>query len=384
MKILVIGTIDSRGGAAQVSWELRKRLKADGHQVSTFVRYKYSDEPDVFAIPRRRWQDWLVRLFANDLRFARTSYLFDTPEYREADIIHCHNLHSNFFNLRDLIRMSREKPVAWTLHDMWALTGFAYNSATLRRPNKKRFLLYLWDTTPFLLRAKARIYARSKLYIVTVSDWLKKETGNGILRGQDIRTIHNGIDTATFAPGNKEAARRALGLPLDKKIVAFGIKGWMDSQNVVESYKGRDDVFFVAIGHDLVRTTNENFKALPRTEDRAELAQYLCAADVFLHPTPEDSFGLISAEAMACGVPIVAYGIDALPEVVAHKKTGYVARYEDVRDAIAGIDYVLGLSPADYQAMSMAARARIVETFSEERMYRQYLDLYRSLIESRR
>jgi glycosyltransferase involved in cell wall biosynthesis len=176
MKILVIGTIDSKGGAAQVSWELRRRLKADGHIVSTFVRYKYSDEPDVFVIPRKRYQDRLVKLFANDLRFAWTNYLLETKEFKEADIVHCHNLHSNFFDLKTLQKMSQQKPVVWTLHDMWAFTGFASNSATLKNPNPKKFLLFLWDNTSHLLRIKKSIYKKSKLYIVTVSDWLKKKT----------------------------------------------------------------------------------------------------------------------------------------------------------------------------------------------------------------
>ncbi len=154
MKIFVIGTIDNKGGAALVSWELRKRLKAEEHTVNTFVRYKYSDEPDVFKIPRKRWQDWLVKLFANDLKFAWTDYLLETKEFKEADIVHCHNLHSNFFDLKTLKKMSKLKPVIWTLHDIWAITGFSNNSATLRNPNKKKFLLYLWDNTPYLLWAK--------------------------------------------------------------------------------------------------------------------------------------------------------------------------------------------------------------------------------------
>ena len=156
MKILVIGTIDNKGGAAGVSWELRKRLQGAGHTVNTFVRYKYSDESDVFVIPRKRYQDWLVKLFANDLTFARTDYLLETKEFKEADIIHCHNLHSNFFDLKTLQKMSLKKPVVWTLHDMWAFTGFASDSVTLKNPNKKKFLLFLWDNTPCLLRIKRR------------------------------------------------------------------------------------------------------------------------------------------------------------------------------------------------------------------------------------
>lgn len=383
MKILVIGTIDNKGGAAQVSWELRRRLKADGHEVNTFVRYKYSNEPDVHVIPRKRYQDWLVRLFANDLCFAKSEYIFDTKEYKDADIVHFHNLHSNFFNLKNIIKISQEKPTIWTLHDMWAFTGYAYNSATLRKPNKKKFLLYLWDNTPFMLLTKKRIYKDSSFIAVAVSNWLKKEAEKSILRGQKIIRIYNGIDIDTFAPSDKISLRKKLGLPLNKKIIACGIKGWMDSQKIIDSYKGRDDIFFITIGHENIKTENKNFKILPRTEDRKTLAEYLGAIDLFFHPTHEDSFGLISAEAMACGKPVVTYKIDALPEIVEHKKTGYVAEFLDIEDAKKGIEYIINLSSNEYEKMSLLTRKKIEESFSAEKMYKEYLRLYETMLEKK-
>ncbi|MHB1118326.1 MAG: glycosyltransferase [Minisyncoccota bacterium] len=380
MKILVIGTIDNKGGAAQVSWELRRRLKDAGHTVNTFVRYKYSNEPNVFVIPRKRYQDRLVRLFANDLKFAWTDYLLETKEFKEADIVHCHNLHSNFFDLKTLQKMSLQKPVVWTLHDMWAFTGFASNSATLKNPNPKKFLLFLWDNTPHLLRMKKNIYKKSKLYVVAVSDWLKTEIEKSVLKGQQITRIYNGIDIDTFKPYDKTLTRKELGLPLDKKIVAFGIKGWPDSNKIVDDYGGNEHVFFMSVGHSNINTTNKNYLPLPHTQDRVLLAKYLSAADVFFHPTPEDSFGLISAEALSCGTPVVTYNVDALPEIVSHKEVGYVAEYENLDDAKNGIEYILNLSKDDYTLMGTKARERIVNNFSCEKMYREYLALYKKIL----
>lgn len=380
MKILVIGTIDNRGGAANVSWELRKRLKAGGHTVSTFVRYKYSNESDVFAIPRKRYQDWLVKLFANDLMFAWNNYLLETKEFKEADIVHCHNLHSNFFDLKTLQKMSSQKPVVWTLHDMWAFTGFASNSATLRNPNPKKFLLYLWDNTSNLLRIKKNIYTKSKLYLVAVSDWMKNEASKSILGEQPITRIYNGIDIDTFKPYDKTVTKKELGLPLNKKIVAFGVKGWCDSNKIIDSYIGDESIFFIAIGHSNITTSNKNYLTLPHTQDRNLFAKYLSATDVFFHPTPEDSFGLISAEALSCGTPVVTYNVDALPEIVSHKEVGYVAEYQNIKDAKNGIEYILNLSKNEYGRMSEKARERIVNKFSIEKMYMEYLTLYKKIL----
>lgn len=384
MKIFVIETVDNKGGAAMVSWELRKKLKADGHIVNTFVRYKYSNEPDVFEIPRKRYQDWLVKLFANDLKFAWTNYLLKTKEFKEADIVHCHNLHSNFFDLKLLKKMSKLKPVVWTLHDIWAITGFASNSATLKNPNKKKFLLFLWDNTPYLLRAKKKIYNKSKLYMVAVSEWIKKETQKSILGKQKITRIYNGINTKIFKPQDKILARKKLGIPINKKIIMFGIKGWQDSNKIINKYANCDKNFFVAVtmGHSAIKTNNKNYMSLPPTQDRNLFAKYLSSADIFLHPTPEDSFGLIDAEAMSCGIPVVTYNIDAIPEIVIHKKTGYVAEYNNVNDLKRGVDYILNLSKDDYNNMCKNARERIICNFSNEKMYKKYLKLYSHLLRS--
>lgn len=381
MKILVIGTIDNKGGAALISWEIRKNLKALGHTVNTFVRYKYSDKSDVFIIPRKRYQDWLVKLFANDLKFAWTDYLLETKEFKEADIVHCHNLHSNFFDLKTLQKMSLQKPVVWTIHDMWAFTGFASDSATLKKPNRKKFLLFLWDNTPHLLRVKKNIYKKSKLCVVAVSDWLKKEIEKSVLGKQSITRIYNGIDVNIFKPYDKTLVRKELGLPLDKKIVACGIKGWADSNKIIDDYTGRDDIFFVAIGHSNIKTKNKNFTHFPYTENKKLLCQYLSVADVFFYPTKGDTFGLISAEALSCGTPVVTYNIDALPEIVSHKEVGYVAEYENIESAKAGIEYILNLSKDAYALMSTKARERIVNNFSSEKMYEEYLALYKKILE---
>ena len=380
MKIFVIGTIDNNGGAANISWEIRKRLKADGHTVSTFVRYKYSTEPDVFVIPRRRYQDWLVKLFANDLTFAKTDYLLKTKEFKEADIVHCHNLHSNFFNLSTLQKMSLQKPVVWTMHDMWAFTGFPSDSATLKNPNKKRFLLYLWDNTRSLLNKKRKIYKKSKILVVAVSDWIKKELESSILKNQTIIRIHNGVDTEIFKPHEKISARKELGLPLDKKIIAFGIKGWENSNKIIDEYKNNNSLFFVAIGHSNIKTDNKNYQSTPYTQDKVLLSRYFSAADIFFYPTPGDSFGLISTEAMSCGTPVVTYDVDALPETVIHKETGYIAKYKDIKDLKAGVDYILNLSKDDYALMSSKARERILNNFSCEKMYQGYLSLYKKIL----
>ena len=113
------------------------------------------------------------------------------------------------------------------------------------------------------------------------------------------------------------------------------------------------------------------------------MCKYLSAADVFFYPTQGDSFGLIVAETLSSGTPVVTYNIDAMPEIVVHKDTGYITERANAESARAGLEYILNLSKEDYSRMSAKSRERIVNNFSCEKMYREYLSLYKKILESR-
>jgi hypothetical protein len=141
MNILQINTMDTGGGAAKICFTLKHNSEMLGHKTSMFVKLKYSKEPNIFIA---NWPNPLVKiikkitkkdvgsflankirpLLANDIDFFKTDKILDTQEFKDADIIHCHNLHGNYFKLETLVKMSRLKPIVWTLHDVWAITPY--------------------------------------------------------------------------------------------------------------------------------------------------------------------------------------------------------------------------------------------------------------------
>ena len=103
MNILQINTVDSRGGAAKVAFELKKELEKRGHQSPMLVGRKYSSDQNVHLLNdmksfsgkvRRKLAYWL----SNDIDVFSSNHLLKTEEFKKADLIHCHNLHSNYFN----------------------------------------------------------------------------------------------------------------------------------------------------------------------------------------------------------------------------------------------------------------------------------------------
>ena len=230
MNILFIGTTDILGGAARISWDLKNALESRGDTVSMFVADKRSSDKKVMVIPRQSWRKYLGFLLATD-DLLSSDWIMNTKEYKGADIIHCHNLHGRYFNLSTLQKMSVEKPIIWTLHDEWAITphcvctleGKSMKNGLYVCPSKKTPPRILWDNTKYLSWRKNSLYKKSKLHIVTPSQWLKKRVDNTILKSQDVKLISNGVDVDIFKMSDKHIARQKLNLPFDINFSSINV-----------------------------------------------------------------------------------------------------------------------------------------------------------------
>jgi N-acetyl-alpha-D-glucosaminyl L-malate synthase BshA len=106
----------------------------------------------------------------------------------------------------------------------------------------------------------------------------------------------------------------------------------------------------------------------------------LSAADLFLLPSAQESFGLAALEAMACGVPVVASRVAGLPEVIEHGVTGFLHPPEDEEGmAVSGINVLS--DPVLHRRMAAAARRTVTERFCSERVVPLYEEYYRGIID---
>src|SRR5690625_7500645 len=107
-----------------------------------------------------------------------------------------------------------------------------------------------------------------------------------------------------------------------------------------------------------------NMIELGRLNGDLAVAKAMRDSDAFLVPARSDGFGLVAAEAMACGLPVVAMNSSALPEVVKHNETGFLCNGDDVRDFVEKIK-LLASDKALYELMRTTARSFVLR--SEER-----------------
>ena len=342
-------------------------------------------------LPTHLYRNRQQRIFNTGLAgidFTRTS------AYRAADIIHLHWI-NGLVAMRSLRRI--EKPIVWTLRDMWPLTGGCHYAIDCDRYGvgcghcpqlaSKRPR----DLSRVVVKAKNATIP-SGLQVVGISEWLSDcARRSEVFRRHQTRTISNNIDTRLFSPLPTQVARQALNLPVDKKVVLVG------AQRVTDFYKGFDrflealsqsnsrSMHIVTFGRSAEAATQE--VDLPKTHlgflsDAVSLRLAYSAADVFVAPSLMDAFGKTLAESMACGTPVVCFDATGPKDIVAHKETGYRARPYEPGDLAAGIDWVLSQDTQGGERLRQQSRQRAVEHFDSRVIARQYKTLYQEMLGS--
>jgi len=422
MNVLLINTVDCEGGAARVSYSLCKQLIKTKHSVDYFVKVKKTNKDFVHLLPDDSFlakvsdllksltgkdlQSYLksnaVKITANDIEWFKPKTLIKTKNYKQADLIHCHNLHGNYFPLSLLSKMSLDKPVIWTLHDMWAITPHCYHSFELndidnqgfyKCPNLNIYQALSWDNTKYLKTKKKQIYQKSNFHLVVPCNWLKQKIQKSVLSDKNISVIYNGIDINIFQKTNKAQAKKELGIGQNKKVIMFFAYGgknniWKGAeyiQSTIDHFHNQKNVLFLCIGGHIqdAKHNTSQIKYIPKITKPKTMAKYYSASDVFLFPSLAETFPLSMLEALACGTMTVSFNIGGIREIIKHKKNGYLSQYKKVSDLILGIKHVLSLSQIEYNNITNNNINLIKEKFSLNQMCQSYFELYKNLINNK-
>lgn len=434
LRILQVNTLDFGGGAEGSAWNLFQVYRDRGHRSWLAVGYKRSADPDVFEIPndryRSRWarawlalgapvkpllgkirgvgrlesllraigepRRWLERQRGReDFDYPGTFHLLNlTPE--PPDIIHCHNLHGGYFDLRALPWLSRQRPVILNLRDAWLLSGHCAHSFDCERwkagcdhcPYIDTYPAIPRDATAYNWQRKREIYANIRLYITTISQWLMDKVQASVLRGVQYRVIPNAIDLTVFRPGNQAEARRALDLPDRAKIVLLISHNPFKDYETMEAalsqldIDGDTDLTFICLGKNgadkVVGQGRMLYHGFERDLER--MAMYYRASDVFIHAAKDEAFGKTVVEALACGVPVVATAVGGIPEQIEHGKTGFLVPARDSSAIAAAIKCLLTDSHLR-SSMGQAGTLEASRRFGLERQVNAFLDWYQEILE---
>ena len=406
MRVLIVNTSERTGGAAVAASRLMKALNNNGVKAKMLVRDKESDSLTVVGLPKSPMLHWhflweRLVIFCR-LHFSR-KHLFEIDiantgsditklrEFQEADVIHLHWINQGMLSLNGICKILRSgKPVVWTMHDIWPATGICHLTLGCHYfVNRCANCKYLPggggsnDLASRIWQKKQQMQVDENIYYVACSRWLESEAKtSALLKGQKITSIPNPIDTHIYKKGNKEEARQRLGLPLDKKLILFASQRVTNENKgmsyLIEACRQLSDQCEVVIlgGHAEEVVEQLPMKAYPLgyVNEEQRIVDVYNAADVFVLPSLSENLPNTIMEAMACGVPCVAFKVGGIPEEIDHLKNGYVAAYRDAEDLAKGIAWVL--EEADYESLSQQAVHKVMQCYSQQSVAVRYLEVY--------
>lgn len=418
-RILLISTSDIGGGAEAVAWTLFKGLQRRGATAWMAVGEKKSADPNVIPyylsphIDYRPFQDpeyqrVIEARRAADLLAGREDFnhpyawlsLDLAPE--RPDLVYCSNLHGGYFDLRALAELSARVPVFLGIHDCWTMTGHcAYTFDCERWATGCGECPHL-DTPPAIARDATRhnwlrkqsIYAKCRLRATCATEWIRARVERSILAPAliETRAIPYAIDLSVYRPASQSEARAALGLAQDDWVLCFAavnalsnpFKDYATVRESVRLLAGRypeRPIRLLCVGESGPgeRFGNAEIRHLPFTPHVAELARCFQAADVYLHAARSEVFGLVIAEALACGTPVVATSVGGIPEAFEHERHGFLVPPADPA-AMAQAAGRLLADPALRADFGKRAAAFARSRYDQERMIDAHYDWFQGCL----
>jgi glycosyltransferase involved in cell wall biosynthesis len=411
LRVALLNTEDSRGGAARAAYRLHRALCATGVESTMLVQVKHSGDPTVSGPPTRLGNlvnalrpalDLApVLLYPNRNRRAvfypgwLPDAVLDTVRKVAPDLIHLHWITGGFINVRSLPRLAR--PLVWTLHDMWPLSGGChYDLGCGRHATGCGRCPVLGSGNGFDLsrvgwKRKQRAYRSIDLTIVTPSRWLAEVARSSpLLGGFPIHVIPNGVDTDVYRPLARQTARELLRLPLGSKLILFGAAGGTNDPRKGFHYlsealqllarSGCADCAAVVFGASAPAVTPDFGMPVHFTGEVADdltLATIYSAADVFVAPSTQENLSNTVVEALACGTPCVAFDVGGMVDLIVSGENGDLAKAGDSHSLAACIQRVLD---GNTDRLREGARSSVLRRLAVTDVARRHAELYAEIL----
>lgn len=417
MRVTFISHSDTLGGAAIATYRLMHALRREGVDARMVVYTKRTDDPYVEVVSTRfvrgmKFMAERVQIFLSNglsrsklFKVSTASVgcrVYDHPWVREADIVALGWVNQGLVSLRGLRRLGRlGKPIVWTMHDMWNLTGICHHSYGCDRYRtdgcgRCPFLSgsSASDLSRSVWQRKMDLMSRVKVRFVAVSRWLADRARDSILlRDSPVEVINNALPADFFSPS---AIPSGSPDPLEA-IGASELRVVMCAARLDDTVKGLpyavDALNYIFDNHpETARRMTAIFIGeirdphalddlrlphicLGHINDAAMLRQIYAHSQVVLSTSLYETLGGTLVEGQSMGCLPVTFGCGGQTDVVTHKVNGYIADYLDSESVAEGILWAVGAG-IDRDALHASVAAR----FSASVIARRYLDLFSRLL----
>ena len=365
MKVVQINVV-CNGSTGKIMCDLAKELDRKGHE--TYIFFGRGNSKNNLNCKRIEnkfsiyFHVLLGRLgFNGHGSYFTTKKLINELKNINPDVIHLHNIHGYYLNLRVLFKYLKNEykgKIIWTLHDCWTFTGHCsyftmskcnkWKTECNKCPNLKCYPKELFDTTKEEYKLKKKLFTDlNNLTITTPSIWLKELVKESFLKQYDVKVINNGIDLNIFKPTYDNKIYEKYNIPKDKKIILGVANIWEERKgfnvflklsNIIE----KDEVIvLVGLTEKQIEVLPKNIIGIKRTDNQKELAVLYTISDIFMNPSIEETFSLVTVEAMACGKQVIVCGTSAPKELIddnigisieENKAINYYTAYKKIKE----------------------------------------------------
>jgi glycosyltransferase involved in cell wall biosynthesis len=402
-KLLQINTVVNSASTGRIAEEIGRAAITDGwesymaygrnERTSISKKIKVGSNWDVY------WHGVDTRLFDKHGLASKnaTRKLVQKIDQIKPDIIHLHNIHGYYLNIRILFDYlsTIKTPVVWTLHDCWPITGHCtyfsfvkcdkWKTECCKCPQIHSYpASFICDrsTKNFLLK-KELFSSLNNLMLVPVSFWLDELIKDSFLQERRSKVIHNGINIETFSPQENISLIKQKYNIADNKFIILGVasvwekrKGLKDFIELSKLLKDDEVIVLVGLTKRTINNLPDNIIGIERTENVQELAKLYSAANVYVNPTWEDNYPTTNLEAISCGTPVITYKTGGSPESIT-PETGFIVRQGNLSELRKGIKIIKDKGADSY---IKNCRQVAVNNFNGQMKYKEYIELYRQLL----
>lgn len=336
-----------------------------------------------------------------------------------ADVIHLHWINKGFVSLSGLQDLTRlGKKIIWTCHDMWPFTGGCYHPRGcdhfekscgdchyLKHPSNS-------DLSGRVFSAKQRIYrsAESRIQFVTPSAWLKeqalKSAAPTLQQKEAIAVIPNPIDTTYFCPKEdslesedvvittnplvsnqaEDAGEKPFVLMFAAANLGNVAKGFAEFQSICNALHdaGKRRIHALVVGENRLGNLRElglrcEYSELGFIANSQAMREAYWQSDVYVTTSHEENLPTTIMESLSCGVPVAAFAVGGIPEMIQSEgsgQTGWLAPKLDIQPLVESLLQYSLSSVTDHVALKARCRRAAIANYGAKSIAEQYLRLY--------
>lgn len=405
MKVLQVNILGATLSTGRTTRELHDYFIS--HNIESYIACPTNrdcDDAFVFSSPNRIKIDYVLTKYTGKegfFSYGPTGKLLRFIKRIKPDVVHLRVLHGNCIHLKKLLTFLAKNDIATviTMHDFWYMTGMCFHytkkncqkwqsgcnncPAIIGDIREKKF-----DRTPLMWKTKNKCFnAIPRLAVIGVSDWTLGEVKKSFLKNAKVlKRIYNWIDLDVFKPMDSSQLKSKLGL--EEKYIILGVSAaWIKGDG-----KGLDiyiklaeilpeDCRIVLVGEMKYEgSLPDKIISVSSINSKPELAKYYSLADVYLNVSQEETFGKVTAEALSCGVPVVAYNATTNTELVP-RGGGEVVKTLNADEILSAINKLRVKQKSYYTPI---CRNFAEENFNKEKNIKEYLSVYEELINYRK